>query len=103
MPKVSVIIPVYKVEKYLKECLDSVLQQTLRDIEVICIDDASPDRSGEILDFYSRNDQRVKVFHLQTNKRQGFGRNLGIDNSTGEFLYFLDADDTIDDCALEEL
>ncbi len=103
MVKVSVVIPVYKVEKYLPACLDSVLSQTLREIEVICIDDASPDRSGEILDAYAERDARVKVIHLKENRRQGYGRNRGMDHATGKYIYFLDSDDMITPEALEEL
>ena len=95
MPLVSVIIPVYNTEKYLPECLNSVLSQTLRDIEVICIDDASPDNCGKILDEYAQRDSRVKVIHLPENHRQGYGRNRGIERSSGEYLYFLDSDDMI--------
>ena len=103
MIKVSIIIPVYNTEKYLPACLDSVLKQTLSEIEVICIDDASPDRCGVILDEYASKDDRVKVFHLSENRKQGYGRNLGTKNASGEYLYFLDSDDMIDPCTLEEL
>ena len=103
MIKVSVIIPVYNVEKYLPACLDSVLSQTLREIEVICIDDASPDHSGEILDEYAALDQRVQVLHLQENFMQGYGRNRGIEMAKGKYIYFLDSDDMITATALEEL
>ena len=103
MIKVSVIIPVYNVEKYLPACLDSVLSQTLREIEVICIDDASPDHSGEILDEYAALDQRVQVLHLPENFMQGYGRNRGIEMAKGKYIYFLDSDDMITATALEEL
>ena len=103
MSKVSVIIPVYNTEAYLPECLDSVLAQTLGDLEVICIDDCSPDRSGEILDAYARRDGRVQVIHLPENRRQGYGRNRGLDAATGKYVYFLDSDDLIEPRALKEL
>ncbi len=103
MIKVSVVIPVYNVEKYLPACLDSVLGQTLREIEVICIDDASPDRCGEILDDYAERDSRVRVIHLKKNMRQGYGRNRGMDAAAGQYIYFLDSDDMITPEALEEL
>lgn len=103
MSKVSVIIPVYRTEAYLPECLDSVLAQTLGDLEVICIDDCSPDRSGEILDGYALRDGRVRVIHLPENRRQGYGRNRGLDCASGEYVYFLDSDDLIEPQALEEL
>lgn len=103
MPKVSVVIPVYKVEKYLPACLDSVLFQTLSDIEVICIDDASPDHCPEILDEYAAKDNRVRVLHLSENHQQGYGRNRGTEMARGQYVYFLDADDMIMPEAMEEM
>ena len=103
MPKVSVIIPVYKVEAYLPACMDSVLGQSLQDIEAICIDDASPDRCGEILDQYAARDPRVRVLHLRENHMQGYGRNRGLRMARGEYVYFLDSDDMIAPTAMEEL
>ena len=103
MKRVSVIIPVYKTEKWLPACLDSVLGQTLREIEVLCIDDASPDGCGRILDEYAAKDPRVRVFHLPENRQQGYGRNLGLSEAVGKYVYFLDADDCITPEALEEL
>lgn len=102
-PKVSVIIPIYNTEKYLPACLDSVLNQTLLDIELIGIDDCSPDRCGEILDEYAARDSRVKVVRLPKNSLQGFARNVGMDQATGKYLYFLDSDDMIEPETLEEL
>ena len=101
--RVSIIIPVYNVEQYLTECIDSVLGQTLNDLEVICIDDCSPDKCGQILDAYAADDDRIKVIHLEANHRQGYGRNLGLEYASGEYVYFLDADDTIVPEALAEL
>lgn len=103
MIKVSVVIPVYNVEKYLPACLDSVLGQSLPEIECICIDDASPDRCGEILDEYARQDPRVRVLHLAENHMQGYGRNRGIEMAEGKYIYLLDSDDMITPRALEEL
>ena len=103
MSRVSVIIPVYNVEKYLPACLDSVLNQTLRDLEVIAIDDCSPDRCGEILDDYAARDSRITVIHLPENHRQGYGRNRGLERAAGTYCYFLDSDDTVSPEALEEL
>ena len=103
MPRVSVVIPVYKVEKYLPACLDSVLSQSLQDIEVICIDDASPDRCPEMLDEYARRDARVRVLHLPENHQQGYGRNRGTEMAKGKYVYFLDSDDMITPEAMEEL
>ena len=101
--KASVIIPVYNVEKYLPDCLDSVLGQTLRELECICIDDASPDRCGEILDEYAARDERVRVLHLPENHMQGYGRNRGLEMARGKYVYFLDSDDMITPNAMEEL
>ncbi len=103
MPKVSVVIPVYKVEKYLPACLDSVLSQSLQDIEVICIDDASPDRCPEMLDEYAARDARIRVLHLPENHQQGYGRNRGTEMARGKYVYFLDSDDMITPEALEGL
>ncbi len=90
--KVSVILPVYNVETYLRQCLDSVIGQTLQEIEVICIDDGSQDSSGEILDEYQRRDSRLRVVH-QANEGAGAARNRGIEMATGEFVAFMDPDD----------
>ena len=103
MVKVTVVIPVYNVEKYLSACMDSVLGQSLQDLEVIAIDDASPDRCPEILDAYAAKDGRVKVIHLPENHQQGYGRNRGMEMAEGKYVYFLDSDDMITPTALEEL
>ena len=103
MKKVSVIIPVYNVENYLPACLDSVLGQTLQELECICIDDASPDRCGEILDEYAAQDDRVRVLHLPENHMQGYGRNRGLEMAEGKYVYFLDSDDMITQNAMEDL
>ena len=92
MPKVSVIIPVYNVERYLGECLDSILGQTLKDIEVICVDDGSTDGSGAVLDGYAANDPRVRVIH-QANAGAGPARNAGLAVAQGEYVAFCDPDD----------
>ena len=101
-PKVSVIIPVYNVEKYLRECLDSVVNQTLRDIEIICVDDGSTDSSLEILREYAEKDSRVKVY-TQENINAGAARNTGLSNATGEYLSFLDSDDFFELNAIERM
>ena len=103
MSKVSIIIPVYNVEEYLPACLDSVLAQTLRDIEVICVDDASPDRCPEILDAYAATDTRIKVIHLKQNSQQAYARNRGMEIAAGKYIYLLDSDDLITPEAMEEL
>ena len=102
MPKVSVIIPVYKSEKYLPACLDSVLAQTFKDFEVICVNDGSPDSCETILNEYSQKDKRIKIIN-QTNKGQSVARNIGIDNAFGEYLYFVDSDDRLHPQAIEIL
>ena len=103
MIKVTIAIPVYKVEKYLRQCLDSVTCQSLKEIEVICVDDASPDACPAILDEYAAKDSRVRVIHLEENRGQGYGRNLGIEHGRGKYIYFLDSDDEITPDAMEEL
>lgn len=103
MTRVSVIVPVYDVEAWLPACLDSVLAQTLPDIEVICVNDASPDGCAAILDAYAQRDPRVRVFTLEQNSGQGVARNAGFDNAQGEYVYFLDSDDMIVPEALERL
>lgn len=92
MPKVSVIIPVYNAEKYLEECLESVICQTLNDIEIICIDDGSTDFSLKILEEYAIQDNRIKILS-QKNRGAGEARNVGIKSALGEFVAFMDADD----------
>lgn len=95
MPKLSVIVPVYNVEKFLARCLDSILAQTLSDIEIICIDDGSPDNSIEILNRYSSADKRITVIR-QENRGLGGARNSGINAATGEYIGFVDSDDYLD-------
>lgn len=100
-PKVSVIIPVYNVEDYLRECLDSIIQQTLREIEIICVDDGSTDSSFSILKEYADRDNRITLVR-QNNLHAGVARNAGIMLAKGEYLSFLDADDFFDLKMLEE-
>ncbi|MGW8380074.1 bifunctional glycosyltransferase family 2 protein/CDP-glycerol:glycerophosphate glycerophosphotransferase [Streptomyces sp. ODS28] len=94
MPRFSVIVPCFKVQGYLRECLDSVLSQSFGDIEVIGVNDCSPDGSGRILDEYAERDARMKVLHLPENVGLGRARNAGVAEATGEYLLFLDSDDT---------
>ena len=89
---VSVIVPVYKVELYLTECIESVLNQTYKNFELILVDDGSPDRCPEMCDEFALKDERVKVVH-KTNGGQSSARNAGIKSSTGDYLMFLDSDD----------
>ncbi len=99
-PKVSIIIPVYKVEKFISQCLDSLINQTLKEIEIICINDGSPDRSIDILNCYSQHDKRIKVIN-QKNQGSATARNRGIEESKGEYIKFVDADDILDIHACE--
>lgn len=103
MIKISVIIPVYNVEKYLEACLDSVLAQSLRDIEVLCIDDASTDGSPEILHRYAERDARVRLFANEENRGPAYSRNVGLKHATGAYVYFLDSDDLVPGDALQEI
>ena len=99
--KVSVIIPVYNVQDYLRECLDSILNQTLKELELICVDDGSTDKSLEILREYEKKDNRVIVL-TQHNKGAGAARNKGLEIARGEYLSFLDSDDFFATGMLEE-
>lgn len=102
MTKVSVIIPVYNVEKYLTRCLQSVCGQTMKDIEIICVNDGSTDRSLQILQEYAQQDGRIKVIN-QENQGLSVARNVGIDNSVAEYISFIDSDDFIHHNFLEVL
>lgn len=102
MKKVSVVLPVYNVEKYLEKCLDSVIHQTLRDIEIICVDDGSTDGSGAILEAYQAKDSRIRVLHQQ-NQFAGAARNRGLEEASGKYVIFWDSDDYFEKTALEKL
>lgn len=102
-PKVSVIIPVYNVENYLTACLESVINQTLREIEIICINDGSTDCSLDILLKYQELDRRIRIVNYSQNYGPSYARNQGILNANGEYIYFLDSDDMIVPEAMEEL
>ncbi len=95
MPKYSIIVPVYKAEKFISQCVDSVLSQPYLDFELILVDDGSPDNSGKICDEYAKKDERVKVIHKE-NGGVSAARNAGIDASQGKYIIFLDSDDFID-------
>lgn len=99
---VSIIVPVYKVEKYIYQCIDSLLAQTYRNIEIILVDDGSPDRSGAICDEYAAVDSRVKVIH-QTNGGVSVARQTGMDNATGDYFIHADPDDWVESTMIEEL
>lgn len=95
MAKVAIIVPVYNVEKYLRKCLDSLINQTLKDIEIICINDGSTDKSLEILKEYKNRDSRIILLNPK-NSGQSVARNRGIEIAKGEYLGFVDPDDWID-------
>lgn len=100
MPRMSIVIPVYNAERYLRACLASVLRQTMRDLEVICVDDGSTDDSPRILDECAARDERLRVIH-QRNAGAGAARNAGMDRATGDVLLCVDADDTLEPDACE--
>lgn len=101
-PLLSVIIPVYKVEKYLRRCLDSIVNQTYKNLEIILVDDGSPDNSGKICDEYAQKDKRIKVIH-QKNKGLSGARNTGTEIARGEYVAYVDSDDWLDINMYEEL
>ena len=92
MPKISIVIPVYNAEKYLSQCLDSLLNQTLKDIEILCVNDGSQDNSYQIMQEYAQNDERLKIF-TQENSGPAKARNVGLKNANGKYLMFCDSDD----------
>lgn len=94
MALVSIIVPVYKVEKYLEKCVESLINQTMSDIEIILVDDGSPDNCGNICNYYSSIDPRIKVIH-QKNEGLSSARNRGIDTSSGKYICFVDSDDCV--------
>ena len=102
MPAVSIIVPVYNVEKYLRECLESIINQTFQDIEIICVNDGSTDNSRKILTEYAQTDSRIKI----TDKENGglsSARNAGLKIAQGEFISFIDSDDWVDKTMIEKL
>lgn len=100
-PKISVIVPVYNVEKYLRRCVDSILAQTFSDFELLLIDDGSTDNSVEICDEYAQKCQKVQVWHL-LNGGPSSARNFGIDKAVGDYVYFVDSDDWIEPSSLSD-
>ena len=94
MPKVSILVPVYNVEKYLRECLDSIINQTLKDIEIICINDGSTDSSAQILEEYRFKDKRIKVIN-KANSGYGASMNRGLEEATGEYIGIVESDDFV--------
>lgn len=102
-PKISVIVPIYNVEEYLDKCLDSLVNQTLKDIEIILINDGSPDNSEKIVKKYIKEYGEKIIYHKKENEGQGIARNYGIDLAKGEFISFVDSDDYIDKTMFEKL
>ncbi|MFE9258246.1 CDP-glycerol glycerophosphotransferase family protein [Streptomyces sp. NPDC006879] len=103
MPRFSVIVPAYKVQAYLAECLDSVLTQTCTDLELIAVDDCSPDACGALFDEYAARDPRVLVLRLPHNQGVGAARNLGLSRATGDYVIFLNGDDALAPGALQSI
>lgn len=93
-PKVSIVVPMYNVEKYLAQCVESLARQSLKDIEIVLVDDGSPDYCGDLADEYARNDNRIKVVH-RVNGGLGPARNSGMESATGEYVGFVDGDDWV--------
>lgn len=102
-PKVSVIIPVYNVEQYLRQCLNSIINQTLKDIEILCINDCSTDNSLKVLNDFALKDNRIKIVNLKQNQGVSNARNSGLDLAQGEYIYLIDSDDWLDDNYLETM
>ncbi len=102
MSRLTIIVPVYKVEKYIKNCVESILSQTYKDFKCIFIDDGSTDKSGEICDEYAKKDSRIQVIH-QPNKGIADTRNIGLELANSELISFIDGDDTVDSTMYEKL
>lgn len=100
--KISVIVPVYKVEKYICQCLDSIISQTYKNLEILLIDDGSPDNCPAICDKYANKDNRIKVIHKK-NGGLASARNVGLDVASGDLISFVDSDDWIEDCMFQEM
>lgn len=99
---ITVVVPIYDVEKYIKQCLDSLVNQTYKNLEIICIDDCGTDNSMNIVEEYADKDSRIKILKQIENRGQGEARNLGIDNASGEYIYFIDSDDFIEKNYIKE-
>lgn len=102
MSEISIIVPVYNVEKYLNNCIDSILSQTYTDFELILVNDGSNDSSGQICDMYKKRDSRIKVFHME-NRGVSAARNVGINHAKGNYICFIDSDDTVNELYLHNL
>ncbi len=99
---VSIIVPVYNVEKYLEKCLESIINQTLKNLEIICVNDGSTDNSLQILEDYAKKDQRIKIINKK-NRGSGAAKNTGMKNASGEYIGFVDSDDWVDLAMFEKL
>ena len=99
-PKVSIIVPIYNSEKYMNKCIESILNQTLTEIEIILVNDGSTDNSGKIIDNYAKKDNRIKVIHQQ-NSGPSVARNKGISTAKGKYIGFVDSDDYIESTMYE--
>lgn len=99
---ISVIVPVYNVEKYLVQCIDSILNQTYKNLEIILVDDESTDHSGKICDQFSSNENRIKVIHKK-NMGLGLARNTGLENANGKYVVFVDSDDYLSNSNIKNL
>ena len=102
MVRISVIVPVFNEEEYVAQCLDSVINQSFKDIEIICVDDGSSDGSLDILRDYEEKDYRIRII-TQENQGLSASRNVALDQSTGDYVFFIDSDDYLELTALEEL
>lgn len=102
MEKISIVVPIYKVEKYLNKCIESILKQTYKNLEIILVDDGSPDSCGKICDRYKQKDNRIIVIH-QENKGLSGARNTGLSRATGKYICFIDSDDYINQNMIETL
>ncbi|MFS0861501.1 glycosyltransferase family 2 protein [Fredinandcohnia sp. 179-A 10B2 NHS] len=102
LPKVSVVVPVYKVEKYIHRCVDSILNQTYKNLEIILVDDGSPDSCAEIVDSYAESDSRIIALHKE-NGGLSDARNFGMNYATGEYTFFIDSDDWVETNIIETL
>jgi glycosyltransferase involved in cell wall biosynthesis len=102
-PLVSIIVPIYNTEEYLEECLDCLVNQTLQNIEIICINDATEDNSMEIVQKFAKNSNKIKIIENEVNKGLSATRNIGIGSVNGEYISFFDSDDIIEKTAFEKL
>ena len=93
--KVSIVVPIYNAELYLKQCLDSIINQTLKEIEIICVNDGSTDKSAKIVEEYAKKDNRIRVI-TKTNTGYGNSMNIGFDAAVGEYVGLIESDDFVD-------